>query len=105
MRVWLDDRRSPRDPEWVWVKTPEETIELLQTGQVRELSLDHDLGLFADDREETGMTVLLWIEEKVALEGFVPPPVMCAHSANASAAPRMEQAIDAIYRLQEQRGT
>jgi hypothetical protein len=49
MRVWLDDRRPPPDGEWAWVKTPEEAIELLATGEVSEISLDHDLGLL--DRE------------------------------------------------------
>src|SRR5439155_2676500 len=46
MKVWLDDRRSPYpDPDsWTWVRTPAEAIELLKTGEVTEISLDHDLG-------------------------------------------------------------
>ncbi len=101
MKVWLDDRRPPYpDPgEWVWVRTPAEAIELLETGEVSELSLDHDLGLMDGERELTGYDVVTWIERAVATEGFVPPPTIRVHSANASAAPKMERGIDAIRRL------
>jgi hypothetical protein len=44
MRVWLDDVRDAPDG-WVHVQTPEEAIELLRSGKVKEISLDHDLGL------------------------------------------------------------
>jgi len=37
---------------------PAEAIALLETGQVRELSLDHDLG---DDTRGTGYDVVLWV--------------------------------------------
>src|SRR6478672_1492081 len=100
MKVWLDDRRPPGGSGWVWVKTPEETIQLLQTGQVTELSLDHDLGLLDREPEATGYDVLLWIEEQVAMKGFVPPEVIKVHSSNSSAAPKMERGIQAIQRLQ-----
>lgn len=101
MRIWLDDRRPPcPDPEtWVWAKTPQETIALLRTGDVTELSLDHDLGLLAGERELTGYDVVTWIEEAVATEGFVPPTEIRVHSANASAAPKMERGIESIKRL------
>jgi hypothetical protein len=73
VRLWLDDPRVPPDPSWRWVKTPQDAIDLLKTGDVIEVSLDHDLGLFAGEREQTGYDVLLWLEEKVATEGFRPP--------------------------------
>lgn len=38
-------------------------------GGVTELSLDHDLG---DGACGTGYDVIVWIEEAVALRGFVP---------------------------------
>ena len=95
MKVWLDDRREP-PPGWVWVKTPAETITLLEACEVEELSLDHDLGLFGEDgREETGYDVLLWIEEQVVLHGFR-PPTLAVHSANSAALERMERAIESI---------
>lgn len=107
MRVWLDDRRTPHpDPEsWTWVRTPDEAIELLQTGRVTELSLDHDLGLLEGDRELTGYDVVLWIEQAVATMGFVPPATIVVHSGNTAAAPRMEAGIEAIRRLAGQRKT
>jgi hypothetical protein len=67
MKVYLDDERTT--PEgWTRVYWPSEAIELLQTGQVTELSLDHDLG---NDARGTGYDVVLWVEEQVAMHGFV----------------------------------
>lgn len=94
MKVFLDDERTT--PEG-WVRTfwPEEVIALLKTRQVSELSLDHDLG---DDEHGTGYTVLLWLEEQVAVHGMAPPRIH-VHSANSSARLKMEAAIATIYRL------
>jgi hypothetical protein len=50
VRVWLDDvRKAPEG--WVHVKTPEEAIDLLRSGEVEEISLDHDLGLATTEAE------------------------------------------------------
>lgn len=98
MKVYLDDERAT-PPGWIRAYWPEEVIELLKTGQVTELSLDHDLG---DDNRGTGYTVLLWLEEQVALHGMTPPPVIQVHSSNASARQKMAAAIAAIKRLAEQ---
>ena len=92
MKVYLDDERSTPD-DWVRVYWPDEAITLLETGEVTELSLDHDLG---DDERGTGYHVLLWIEEAVAIRGFR-PPIMKVHSANNSARQKMEAAIDTIW--------
>ena len=43
MRVFLDDERAT-PPGWVRTYWPDEVITLLKTGDVVELSLDHDLG-------------------------------------------------------------
>ena len=83
------------------MQTPAETIELLETGDVSELSLDHDLGLLERGRELTGYDVVTWIERAVATEGFVPPQTIRVHSSNASAAPKMERGIESIRRLAE----
>lgn len=93
MKVFLDDVRVT--PEG-WVRTfwPEEVIALLKTGQVTEFSLDHDLG---DDEHGTGYTVLLWLEEQVAMHGLVPPAIR-VHSANSAARLKMEAAIASIER-------
>jgi hypothetical protein len=99
MRVFLDDERTTPDG-WVRVYWPDEAIALLETGQVDELSLDHDLG---DDERGTGYDVVLWVEEAVALRGFLPPK-MSVHSANSSARQKMQAGIDAIQALARARG-
>ncbi len=97
MRVFLDDERTT--PEgWVRVFWPDEAIRLLETGEVAELSLDHDLG---DDERGTGYDVVLWIEEAVALRGFKPPKIT-VHSANSSARDKMLAGLRAIERLVSQ---
>lgn len=96
MKVYLDDER--RAPEgWRRVETAAEAIALLESGEVRELSLDHDLG---DDAQGTGYDVVLWIEQAVALRGFVPPRIH-VHTANVSARRKMEQGVAAIVRCAE----
>ena len=98
MKVYLDDGREA--PEgWVRVRWPEKVIELLKTGQVTDLSLDHDLG---DDVRGTGYDVVLWIEKAVATGNLVPPR-MAVHSANAPARAKMEAGLEKIKGLVEQR--
>lgn len=94
MKVFLDDERETPDG-WHRVYWPEEAIQLLATGSVEEISLDHDLG---DDAHGTGYDVILWIEEAVALRGFNPPKITI-HSANASAAEKMRAGVRTIERL------
>ena len=94
MRVYLDDERATPDG-WIRVYWPEEAIELLESGQVEEISLDHDLG---DDAHGTGYDVVLWIEEAVAVRGFKPPRIH-VHSANSSAKEKMLSGIRSIQAL------
>ena len=94
LRVFLDDER-PTPEGWTRVYWPYEAIKLLESGQVDELSLDHDLG---DDERGTGYDVILWMEEAVALRGFKPPKIV-VHSANPAARERMEAGIRAIELL------
>jgi hypothetical protein len=97
MKVYLDDER-PIPEGWVGVLWPDEAIRLLETGQVTDLSLDHDLG---DDARGTGYTVILWLEEAVALRGFKPPRITI-HTSNASARDKMEAGVRSMQRLAEQ---
>ena len=99
MRIFLDDERNT-PPGWTRTFWPDEVIALLQAGGVEEVSLDHDLG---DDKRGTGYDVVLWIEEAVALHGFVPPTIR-VHSANASAREKMEAGIRAIERMRGEMG-
>ena len=91
MKVYLDDERSTPDG-WERVFWPDEAIELLKTGKVEEISLDHDLG---DDSRGTGYDVLLWIEEQVHVNNFKPPKIY-VHSANNSASEKMNRGIKSI---------
>jgi hypothetical protein len=101
-QIWLDDRRPPPSRDWDWVRTPEEAIDLLRTGEVERLSLDHDLGLDVGGRERTGYDVLAWLEQEVGTgRATFPLPALEVHSANPPAAARMERAIGAIQRLAE----
>lgn len=97
MKVYLDDERET--PEgWTRAYWPDEVIELLETGEVTHLSLDHDLG---DDFRGTGYDVILWVEEAVALRRFKAPHII-AHTANSSARNKMESGIKAIQRFSRQ---
>jgi hypothetical protein len=103
VRVWLDDVREAPDG-WVHVKTPEEAIELLRSGEVTEISLDHDLGLATPESERTGYDVLAWLEEAVATGALNHRvPIIHVHSANPVGWQRMEQAIKSIRRLSDAR--
>lgn len=98
MKLYLDDER-PAPPGWRLVRWPDEVIALLATGEVTDVSLDHDLG---DDARGTGYDVVLWIEEAVASRGFE-PPALSVHSANTAARARMNAGIASIERLVRQR--
>lgn len=94
MKVYLDDERETPDG-WTRVYWPDEAIELLLTGEVTEISLDHDLG---DDERGTGYDVIKRIEEQVVTSNFIPPRIK-VHSANISARKKMELGIASIIRL------
>ena len=99
IKVYLDDIRLPDGVGWTIARTRDEAVGLLKTGEVEELSLDHDLG--DEDVVGNGYRVLLWLEEQVARNGFRPPVKMKVHSANAGARPKMELAIKKIQELWE----
>ena len=93
MKVYLDDERET-PAGWHRVYWPEEAIELLKTGKVEKISLDHDLG---DDEHGTGYDVVLWIEEAVFTSDFK-SPIIKVHSANPSAREKMESGIRSILK-------
>ncbi len=95
MKVYLDDMRTA--PEgWVPCLWPSEVIDLLKTGLVTHVSLDHDLG---DDDRGTGYDVLTWIEREVIVNDDFVPPDISIHTANPAARQRMELAVVSIRRL------
>ena len=67
MKVWLDDERPMPDFFDTHVKTADEAIELIKTGNVEVISLDHDLAAVGVDAK-TGYDVAKFIEQ-YAYEG------------------------------------
>ena len=99
MRIWLDDMREA-PAGWTRCVRPDEVIELLEGGEVEEISLDYDLGL-VDERglDWNGEDVLRWIEQQVFERGSsVRLPVISIHSANPVGRQRLQRALDAIER-------
>lgn len=94
LKLWLDDER-PAPAGWTLAKTAADAIDLLRSGDVSEVSPDHDLG---DDIAGTGYDVLNWLEREVVERGFR-APIMHVHTANPPARMRMLAAVAAISRL------
>ena len=83
----------PPPEGWTLCRWPSEVIALLKTGEVTEISLDHDLGDTPQDyitSERTGMDVMTWLEEQVFTNHFK-PPIIHIHTANSVAGRRMEK--------------
>jgi hypothetical protein len=94
VKVYLDDERVT--PEgWTRVFTAQECIALLETGQVTELSLDHDLG---PTHAGTGYDVVVWMEEAVFTRGFIPPRRTKVHSQNPVGKQKMKHGLQNVYR-------
>ena len=96
MKVYLDDLR-PCPDGWILVKTVEETISLLESRHVTELSLDNDLG---PDLLE-GWRVCDYLEDKVYFDPNFPIPIITIHSANASRVLYMSSVIVSIKRIRD----
>ena len=78
--LWLDDIRPMPAHYTHWAKTARQAIEILQTGEVIECSLDHDLG----NQVETGYDVAKYIEEQAHNKTL--PRIRCKiHSQNPAA--------------------
>lgn len=100
---WFRGRDLAELDEWTWVRTAPEALQVLEVGDVVEVSLDHDLG---DEAEVgTGYDVLTWIEERVALDEAYEPPVIHIHTSNIGTRDRMESAVVGIANLLLRRST
>ena len=90
MKLWLDDKRAmPRDYD-KHVLTAAEAIAALETGEVTEVSLDHDLG--PEWLTGNGYMVAKWIEEH-AFHGTLQRLVWHVHSQNSVGAASMRAAL------------
>ena len=87
IRLWVDDIRPMPQEFNVHVKTYQEAIDYLETGQVTMISLDHDLGTI-----ESGYDIAAWIEEQ-AFQGILTKITWYIHSANPVGRKRIEQAL------------
>lgn len=100
--LWLDDIRQPWKHGFMgadWVKTADECIEALKTGQYTFASLDHDLSEEATmgrpkENEKTGYTVVCWLE---ANPQYWPVDGCRVHSMNPVGRDRMLRVIRAHY--------
>lgn len=82
IKVWLDDQiPMPADYD-VWVKTAPEAIRLLESGRVKAISLDRDLGE-PEEEKGTGYQVACFIE-KAAHDNTLPPLEVVVHSKKHS---------------------
>src|ERR1039458_6608833 len=96
IRLWLDDdlvdRAAP--PGWTHVTTVKDATDLLDTGRVVELSLDHDLG--DDERFGRGIEVVDWLAEQQEVHGRVlwPRDGLIVHSANPAGRDAMIRAAE-----------
>lgn len=98
--VWLDDERPMKDGYNVHVKTAQEAIELIKTGLVERISLDHDLGA---DVNGTGYDVAKFIEEGAYLysqndSNGIPPIKVSLHSQNPVGRKQMAEACQNAYK-------
>jgi hypothetical protein len=111
MRVYLDDVRQTgartRNPDIFTHRayTASEAIELLETGMVEHISLDHDLGADGYVAEEVcgnGYQVACWIEQAVA-EGRINMPTWEIHSMNPVGSANMRRALESAERIAAER--
>ena len=94
MKIWLDDIRVKPDETWTHMFTAQEAIEALKTGEVDEISLDHDLGLDTPENiYGTGYDVAVWIEE-AAFNRFIPRLTWHIHSQNCVGVKKMRIALE-----------
>jgi hypothetical protein len=79
MNVFFDDIRDAPDDSWTVVRDPEVLKDMLVSGVVRNLSLDHDIQYWTESGVEvTGYTLLCYMEAT----GNVPKGRIFVHSQN-----------------------
>lgn len=89
MKIWLDDERDMPQRFDRHVYTAADAIELLKSGEVTLISLDHDLG---DVDAGTGYDVARYIE-KAAFDRTLPKLEWELHTSNPVGRRRMSAAL------------
>lgn len=103
MKLWHDDIRRPPDDSWFWARTNREAMwflldQWMEGKAVTEASLDHDMGLEAEDPDADPMS---WKLRGASPEGDgrdlcysmyylrLVPPIVTIHSWNDAGAQHM----------------
>lgn len=101
MKLWVDDIRKEPDG-WVRAKTVTDAIRILDTQDVDEVSLDHDISYkvsigHGDPRPfcapETFEPVARYIAKAYATETFISPLPITLHTANSVGAQKMAEIL------------
>jgi hypothetical protein len=82
-RIFVDDIRIPLDEEWIIIKSYSDFIYFINNNDfnsIKEISLDHDLGL-NEDEEKTGYDIAKWLIE-YSIDNNIILPLIKVHSAN-----------------------
>jgi len=95
LRVWLDDERPMPVNFDLRVETAQEAIDMISSGRVSMISLDHDLG---GEENGTGYEVAKFVE-KGAFMGTIEPMEIRLHSANPVGRRNMQRCIENANRF------
>lgn len=88
VRLWVDDVR-PSPEGWMWVKSVDDALRVLQTSTVVEASLDHDLGDYAIHGGD-GYRIVDWMAEN----NIWPAEGVHVHSANPVGRERIQGVVE-----------
>lgn len=80
-KLWVDDERDPPDDTWVIARSTQQALELIKMvgGLPHVMSLDHDLGMKPDGKEDKIIHLLVELEQ---LYEKWPVPEYVVHSQN-----------------------
>ena len=90
INLWLDDKRPMPAGYDLHVYTAQDAIAALEKGDVKRVSLDHDLG--PEWQTGNGYMVAKWIEEAAYL-GKIPRLTWALHSQNSVGVASMRAAL------------
>ena len=90
LKLWVDDERPMPEGFDLHVENADDAIQIVSTGKVSMISLDHDLG---EKENGDGYEVAKFIEE-AAYMGILNPMEMRVHSANPVGRKRIEMSIE-----------
>lgn len=103
-KLWIDDLRHPPDHTWIWVKTSQEAIDVLQSQHVDHISFDHDLGYDANGEDDKAVFVATYIEE-LAAENAIHRISWEVHSANPVGRKDLTAIMESCERFWDRNGT